>query len=569
MNALVFGVMWWRKQRGCFVLAMGLFMVAGPLCTASAQPTCLPWSVLGQLEGFSSAKDDLVRIGKIASGPAESSEILDELKGLVTREDVIGAEARCWERLLFGDPSKVWHQLAGLRLDASGLRVFNGLDAPSKLQWLTRFPTVYPWTRFSSSLTYDVLDEYAIHASTEGVNPEHVERLILRWPEIAHSWMSQNEGGNGNEVLRSALLQGFQTSAPEDVSQSLSKLKVLGVVRSANARSAALVTKLIDFLRHMMRENPSDTMLMSLSANQTIWSPQEMREQGFDVRVVFDVKGEIEPVARTRRFFPGTYYLTMRPSLNDSPHSLALSLNEEQQLRSLQDHKGGIPEPVVVLGRDSPRFQRWIRGLERLEGLNEVVLPVVVPKDVTDLSSQAKAVMGHKPGTLILAISHSDSDSFLRFLAQAGVWAKGSQEEVRPEEHHCLMLVPSSFAQDPQLINRNRHYLKGVEIVSDIPPLSDWKKIPVVKSFVREQRAYPPLLGLRVAAVLERLRHSQNSGDDASDPVDGTEPQWLEGQTIFGALKIQNGALTFPVQHYMFAAGRFQPIVQAKKAEVD
>ena len=130
------------------------------------------------------------------------------------------------------------------------------------------------------------------------------------------------------------------------------------------------------------------------------------------------------------------------------------------------------------------------------------------PKE-TNLSSYAEFVRQSAPGTIILAVPHTDIDRVLRYLARAGIWASRKGKQIRKGELHPIIIGPSSLGLDRKLKQRNRDYLDGVRIASDVVMIEDWVQWPGVEEYIAQEKAYPPIAALRIAAALDRAATSE------------------------------------------------------------
>ncbi len=316
------------------------------------------------------------------------------------------------------------------------------------------------------------------------------------------------------------------------------------------------------FLRHAAAEKGAGLRLVGALGDAS-W-PREvthLAQAGLAVRVVASMSSRAVPPG-------GALVGAAAQALWLLPQRAPAELDGEQVLRlgprrvtALAAHRvalgGSLPPPVLVLGRAGPGIEAWRAAAAKAEGDAARVTALAYDEAETDLGAFAELVRQGRPGTIVLAAPNRDSDRLLRFLARAGVWAKREGKPVRDGEIHAVFVAPASYALDPGLVERNKDYLDGVRVASDLPPARELARLPTVGTFVERTGGYPALYAIRLAAALERAEDAVLRDETGRAQLQPTD---LTGPTRFGAISLEEGSLTFPMRVFMFARGRFKAV---------
>ena len=528
---------------------------------ASERSTCLPWSVLAMQPDL---EQRMARVEALADVSDRKA-----MEDYARYGGIVGAEARCNNaRMDKGADAaqKLWHHLGPLRLDPflappTLMEISRG---PRALSLIVGLPEVGAWGPVSRALAARAFE--ALPAEHEPGDPsvEEVAAAARRWPGIAGRWLDarRSEGRDGERMktLSDALSRGTKNGG--EVVDATPALPAAILLASQSGGLGRLEEATRAFLRHAAAEKGSGLRLLR-AASDGEWPREATRlaQAGIGVRVVASMSlRALPPGGALAGPAADALWLLAQGAPADLEGEQVVRLGP-QRATALAAHRaalgGSFPPPVLVLGRAGPGIEAWRAAAAQEEGDAARVTALAYDENETDLGAFAELVRQGRPGTIILAAPNRDSDRLLRFLARAGVWATRDGKPIREGEIHAVFIAPASYALDPGLVERNKDYLDGVRVGSDLPPASELARLPTVGSFVERTGGYPALYAIRLAAALERAEDAVLRDETGLAPLQAAD---LAGPTRFGPLSLHEGSLTFPMRVFMFARGRFAAI---------
>ncbi len=541
---------------------LAAMLLLSGLASAREPFPCLPWAVLAVQPDFAMALPRLRELWGALDAMALADRAPggrgDRLKRRLAREGgALGAEARC---LQLRSPSegplgqRSWETLGPLRLSGQMVAALFSAPTAPRLAQILRLPDVGGWRPTARALARRYFEGLPPEPSDAWPAPAALRRAKGRWPDLVDSWAATPQGPE----RRALDLAMGEEARPEMPHTDPLRGRAVHLLLPTQGRLRSLGDAILAYLRLAAREVPWRLRVTaSASSASPLYPTGPVQGRGARIQVnIAPGPGHEAPGSSPAA---ALVHLGGEPATAASELGFGPALDDELQahLRALPP---GTPAPVVLLGSGTVALDRWRTAFARAGWPAEAILQVPIEPGATDLGPAARRAKALHPELLVLVIAHGESDRLLRYLSSAGVWARRPGKKVRPGELHPWILAPASFAFDPELQRRNRDYLDGVRVAPDLPPIDRWQALPAVATYMERYRAYPPVLALRLAALLSRL-----------DTVRNVDPAGLQarmpGRTPFGTLRADGAHLSLRAHAQVFRHGAFVALPNASPPE--
>jgi len=545
-------------------------MLVALLMPASAgeKVNCIPWSVLAAQEGFTEQLDKLAKQKEQERSVLAGNEALPSptLMGSLP----FPLENNCRMQADFRSDAEAlsfWNALGPLRFNTeTSLPVLRRIaETPQAFDYLVRLPSIAGWDEVAYHFASGAFERLDVSQEEFGPELQNLHAAAKRWPNLARRWLSLQRSEDRLSSYFQAITQAVgdleEDEEPQNVNGGTPIIPMIMPHQGRGARTARAIKK---FLRIYGARVQWDLILTDIAEENA--GPEDLAElqsKGANPVAIVGplVRQNLElPVLTESGNKPVFFRLGAQQAGSAENGSFRLGPQLSDQLRAHALNAGGIlKEPLLVIGPPGKKIEQWRIAADEVLGVDEdprsmgAMVLTYDPKE-TNLSSYADFVRQSAPGTIILAVPHTDVDRVLRYLARAGVWASRKGKQIRKGELHPVIIGPSSLGLDRKLKQRNRDYLDGVRIASDVVMIENWIQWPGVEEYIAQEKAYPPIAALRIAAALDRVQWQLSAQQEVSGNNAGS---WLPGESTIAPLELSNGALAFPMKIYIFSGKQF------------
>ncbi|MBR58343.1 MAG: hypothetical protein CMH54_10015 [Myxococcales bacterium] len=543
-------------------LAVVFCLLANP-SVAGESRTCLPWSVLATQPDFATelhGLHDLARLCAELNGTEEVGADVDEkrtsLQEVAGKTGVLALEARCCLARLDRNPLSnrtVWENLGLLRTESLGLDVLvdraqlvDGLDV------VVRLPKTGQWPEVATGLASLAFGNLPIDESVTGPSDESLQLATKMWPSVAHTWLKAHRAEHGEKPRLRKVMEWLNLTPGMNENTGVSGIGSVLLFLPTGVRYKQISAGVRNFLRLVSVKNSlSEWIMLAPEDGELDARIAELQVTGYTADPV------IGPLVRTdlgRWPDPTKSFTWVARHGVGASGALRLGPGVKEELLAhakafgVENGEETIPEPIVVVGPPGKRLERWSTELRGLLGPDARVTTLAHAADEQNLTAYAEMVKAQQPETVIVVSSGQHIDRIFRYLAHVGIRGRRGGKTVHEGDYHPYIIVPGSISHDPSMVRRNKNYLDGVRLSTDIAPTHSWQSHPLLKLYIDTYQAYPPVYGIRVAALIERLDSVRN----------GSDIRQLEGKTSFGVVESHNDTLTFPMLTYIFAGRRFR-----------
>jgi len=537
---------------------------------------CLTWSVLASQPEFAAYLDELSTHPENPdeASASEPNQETATASGLAQPEPTspFPLENHCRSRAAFTSDAEAinfWQRMGPLRLNArTSLPALSRVAyTPQAFDYLVRLPGIGGWEATAYHFASGAFERLDVAQEDIGPELQNLHAAAQRWPKLAIRWLSLQKHEDKESSYFQAITQAVgELEDSTDVELVRDGTPVIPIIMPHDGRGARTARAILRFLRIYGTQVQWNFVLSDIPEETA--SPEQLatlQSKGANLISVVGplIRKDLElPVLTERGNQPIFFRLSgSGPNASDSGvYKLVPQLQDQLRAHSLQS-QGKLQEPLLVIGPPGKKIEQWRIAADQVLGVDHnpksmgAMVLTYDPKE-PNLATFAEFVRQSAPGTIILATPHNDVDRVLRYLARAGVWAYRKGKKIRPGEVHPIIIGPNSFGLDAKLKQRNRDYLDGVRIASDMPMIEDWQQWPGVSQYIKTEKAYPPIAALRIAAALDRVHERLASEQDVNG---NNSAEWIGGKTQMGRLVLEEGALTFPIKVYIFSARQFSP----------
>ncbi len=552
-----------RTSRTIGLSALLLFCLVSTVARAADTRTCLPWSVLAVQSDYATelhAIEDLVRtcahLTAVKNPETDEEEKLAVLQEVAARTGVLAMEARCCLARIVTSPAfnrTTWTDLGLLRTETIGLDVLverahlaDGLDA------VVRMPRFGQWPDVAYGLAQDAFDALPVDEALTGPADDSLRLAVHMWPDVAGKWLQDHRKDHVDKPRIVKVSKWLDVVPGSGETTDAGGIAAVLLFLPTETRYKQISNGVRNFLRLMtVRKKLSQWVMLAPEDGELGARIAELQVTGYQANPVIgplvrtdlgrwpDPARPLTWIARHGVGGPGAFRLGpgVREELLAHAKAFAVETGEET-----------IPEPIVVVGPPGVRLERWSKELRVLLGADAKVTTLAHAIDEQNLTAYAEMVKAQQPETVVVVSSGQTIDRIFRYLAHVGIRSRRRGKTVHDGDYHPYIIVPGSISHDPSLVRRNKNYLDGVRLSTDLAPAHKWQDHRLLKLYIDTYQAYPPVYAIRVAALIERL-------DTARARVDARD---LGGKTSFGTLIVDNDTLTFPMHTYIFAGRWFR-----------